>query len=160
MPVQRRKREEIIPTFLILLILIIDQFSKYLVCRELALGESIPLIHNILHITLVKNTGAAFGLFKNSTVIFIAVSIIAIFVILILILNTLRRERFLSKPIFNIGLILIASGALGNLVDRLRFSYVIDFIDVRVWPVFNIADMSITIGAFLLILTFIFRSVN
>jgi signal peptidase II len=60
----------------------------------------------------------------------------------------------LSKPFFNFGLILIVSGALGNLIDRLRFGYVIDFIDVRIWPVFNIADSAITIGTLLLFISF------
>ncbi len=139
----------------VLAILAIDQYSKYLISTRVAVGQSVPLIKNILHITFINNTGAAFGLFKNSTQMFIVISIIAIIFILSTIIAAIKKRGFLSNYLLHIGLILILSGSIGNLIDRLRFGYVIDFIDVRIWPVFNIADTSITIGAFLLTLSFI-----
>ena len=81
---------------------------------------------------------------------FIAVSVTAIIIIGAMLIKSIRNKGFLD-----IGLILIMSGALGNLIDRVRLGYVIDFIDVRVWPVFNIADSAITIGTILLITSFI-----
>ena len=156
MPVKRRKYQALISVVFILLILTLDQYLKKIVQLRLSVGETIPIIENILHITFVTNTGAAFGLFKNGTLLFIIISLAAILFTLILIVMSIRKREFLSKPIFNFGLILITSGALGNLIDRLKFGYVIDFIDVRIWPVFNIADSSITIGTFLLILSSIF----
>jgi len=135
------------------LILGIDQWSKALIQLNLLVGDSIPIIRNVLHITFVTNTGAAFGFFKDSTWVFIAISLVAILAISILIFRAIKRQEFLSNPLFNFGLILIISGAIGNLVDRLRFTYVIDFIDFRIWPVFNVADSSITIGTLLLILS-------
>lgn len=153
MPVKRRKRQALITLISILALLAIDQYSKTLVFHRLDVGESIPLIKNILHITFVTNTGAAFGLFKNSTLVFVLISILAIAVIATLILRSIKKGNLLSRPWLNYGLILILSGAIGNLIDRLRFSYVIDFIDVRIWPVFNISDSAITIGTLLLLLS-------
>jgi len=102
----------------------------------------------------VRNAGAAFGLFKNSAVFFILVSIAAIFIISAILARAIKQNNFSGKKLYNFGLTLIMSGAFGNLIDRIRFGYVIDFIDVRIWPVFNIADSSITIGTFLLIIYF------
>ena len=154
MPVKRRERQIAISAVFIFAILAIDQISKTLIVANLAIGQSMPIIKNILHVTFVKNTGAAFGLFKNSTPIFIAISIIAVVFIAGLILSSIKKANFFSNKAFDIGLILILSGALGNLIDRLKCGYVIDFIDVRIWPVFNIADTCITIGTILLLLSF------
>ncbi|MFC1620794.1 signal peptidase II [Candidatus Omnitrophota bacterium] len=158
MPVKRRERQTVISAFFILVILVIDQISKTLVVANLTIGQSIPIINNILHVTFVKNTGAAFGLFKNSTPVFIAISIIAVTFIAWLILGSIKKANFFSNKAFDIGLILILSGALGNLIDRLKGGYVIDFIDFRIWPVFNIADTSITLGTALLIISLHFKS--
>ena len=157
MPVQRRNTQALVAISSILAILAVDQCSKALVHFRLTIGQSIPIIHNILYLTFIKNTGAAFGLFKNGTLIFIVISIVAVVLISALILKSIKKNDFLTDPVFNFGLIFIASGALGNLIDRLRFGYVIDFIDIRIWPVFNIADTSITIGTFLLILSFVLQ---
>ncbi len=137
----------------IFLVLLIDQVSKAIISSKLSLGQSIPIIKNVLHIASVRNTGAAFGLFKSSTYFFIAVSIAAIIIIGAMLIKSIR-----NKWLLNIGLILIMSGALGNLIDRVRLGYVIDFIDFRVWPVFNIADSAITIGTILLIVSFLKRT--
>jgi signal peptidase II len=153
MPGKRRKRAALIPVLCILSLLAIDQSFKALVHIRLKVGESIPIITGILHITFVTNKGAAFGLFKEATSIFIAISIVAVIFIAILISRSIKRGEFSSNTVFNYGLVFIVSGALGNLVDRLRFGYVIDFIDVRIWPVFNIADSAITIGTLLLVLS-------
>ncbi|MBU1853911.1 MAG: signal peptidase II [Candidatus Omnitrophica bacterium] len=157
MPVTRRKNQALISIFSILLILAIDQYSKLLVRLKFTVGESLPLIRNIFHITYVSNKGAAFGLFKNFTLIFIMISIVVIVYILLVVLKSIKGGKFLSDPIINFGLILIIAGALGNLIDRLKFGYVTDFLDFRIWPVFNIADIAITIGTFFLILSFLSR---
>ena len=111
---------------------------------------------SVLHlVTFMKNTGAAFGLFKNSTWFFIAVSVIAVVIIRAILLKAIRNDKFFGNFILNLGLILIMSGALANLIDRVSLRYVVDFIDVRIWPVFNLADSSITIGTALLIISFV-----
>ena len=155
MSVKYRKRQIAFAVVSVLAIFFLDQYSKFLVSLKLVTGESIPVIKDILHITFVKNTGAAFGLFKNSTIIFILISVVAVVVIAGFILRSIQRGDFSLRLLFNAGLVLIVSGAMGNLVDRLRFGYVIDFIDVRIWPVFNIADTSITIGTIFLLSSFI-----
>ena len=152
---QKRKRRSSVLTILsIFLILLIDQLSKAAISSKLSPGESIPIIKDILHITFVKNTGAAFGLFKNSILFFIAVSIIAVAVIARMLLKAIKNDKFFNSLILNIGLIFIMSGAIGNLIDRVSMRYVIDFIDLRVWPVFNLADSFITIGTTLLVISF------
>jgi signal peptidase II len=155
MPVKGRKSQGLISGLFVLAILGIDQVSKFLVRLKLTQGQSIPIMKNILHITFIKNTGAAFGMFRNSTLVFIAISIMAVLVLLGFIINVIKKGQFLFNPMANSGLILIVSGAMGNLLDRLNFGYVIDFIDVRIWPVFNIADSCITIGTILLLIHFL-----
>jgi len=127
-------------------VFLLDRASKIFVLRNLKLNESVEIIKNIFYFTLVRNTGAAFGIFKNQTLFFIVVSILAVITIVIYI------KKFLNIPfMIKIGLALILGGALGNLVDRLCFGYVVDFLDFKIWPVFNIADSAITAGTFLLI---------
>ena len=132
------------PFLLALLVIAIDQLLKIAVTRFLFLGESTPLIKDIFHLTLVQNKGAAFGILKNETYLFAVLSIIAISAI-IYSLPRLAKHAVLSR----IALALILGGAVGNLLDRIRFGYVIDFLDFRIWPVFNIADSAITVGAIL-----------
>ena len=156
---------------IILFLLLADQLAKLLAARNLLLNQSVPLIKGIFHLTLIHNRGAAFGILKNHTPLFIFISILAVILISFAIQNNKSRKysfygmgkyKALSQPLqiaeshrrrrfsCNISLALMLSGALGNLVDRLRLGYVIDFLDFRIWPVFNLADSAITIGAILL----------
>ena len=143
-------KRKTITKYLVIGILIFDQLTKYIVSQNILLGQSIPIIKNIFHFTHVLNSGAAFGIFKNQVYFFIITAIAAI----ILILINLRHKR---TPRVEIALSLILSGALGNLIDRLRLGAVIDFLDFRIWPVFNIADTAITIGAILLAYSMLFK---
>ncbi len=127
-------------------ILFTDQLTKLLATQNLLLNQSAPLIKGIFHLTLIHNRGAAFGILKNQTPLFIFISILAV----ILIYLALRNNKYKKYSFYNISLALILAGALGNLIDRLRLGYVIDFLDFRIWPVFNVADSAITIGAILL----------
>jgi len=129
-----------------LCILCIDQLTKLLASQNLLLNQSQPLIKGIFHLTLIHNRGAAFGILKNQVQLFIFLSILAV----ILIYPALRNNKYKEYSFYNISLALILAGALGNLIDRLRLGYVIDFLDFRIWPVFNVADSAITIGAILL----------
>ncbi|MBN1913233.1 MAG: signal peptidase II [Candidatus Omnitrophica bacterium] len=127
-------------------ILLFDQLLKFLSLKYLTLNNSVPLIKGILHLTLVYNRGAAFGILKNQVPFFILTTVAAFFLICI----NLKKSGLKKLSLYNLSLILILAGATGNLVDRLLFGYVVDFIDLRIWPVFNIADSSITVGAVLL----------
>lgn len=128
--------------YLIPIVFGVDRFSKWLVMDRLYEGESIPLVF-FFHLTRVNNTGAAFGIFKGSGQLLVATSVLCIILLCGMIL---RRQSALSSA----ATALILGGALGNLYDRLRYGYVADFIDLRVWPVFNIADSAISVGIFLI----------
>jgi len=125
-------------------VILLDQLTKFLALRFLQLNTPVPLIKNFLNLTLVHNHGAAFGIFQNQLFLFVLVSIFAI----ALILYNLKNKK--NSIILKLALSLILGGAVGNLIDRLRFGFVVDFLDLRVWPVFNFADSVITIAALLL----------
>ncbi len=129
-----------------LLVVIIDQISKWLVISNMEFGNSIPLIKGIISLTYVQNQGAAFGLFAGNTWIFIVSAVLAVLVISV--------YNYRNPLPNNIQIILgiITGGAIGNLIDRFRYQYVIDFFDLGWWPVFNVADMAIVCGGILLII--------
>ena len=131
---------------LIVLILALDQASKFAVYFSMAQGETVPLLPPVLYLTCVYNTGAAFGLFANQTTLLIILTL-ALTAGLILGYRLLPLERILVRY----GAALIIGGALGNLLDRVRLGFVVDFLDLRFWPVFNLADAAIVVGAGLLI---------
>ena len=135
-----------------LLGMIIDQLTKIYIDRSMQLFDSIPVMENFFHITYVRNRGAAFSFLSNASwrlPFFIVVSIIAALVILIA-FRKLRDDQKLGQ----ISLAMIFSGAVGNLIDRVRLGEVIDFLDVHWyrhhWPAFNVADSLICVGVFLL----------
>ena len=127
-------------------VLVLDRLTKYVVMKTLSQGQSIKVVPGIFHISLVLNKGSAFGLFKGQRLLFVSLSTLVIFFICSYIWQKKRQYSFVA---FALGLIL--SGAIGNLIDRLAFGYVIDFLDFRIWPVFNIADSAITIGTMIII---------
>ncbi len=130
-------------------VIAVDRVTKIFFSDLLSLGESLPIIPGLLHMSLVHNTGIAFGMFKDRGIIFIIFPIIAIILLTFNIYYYRKNEEMLSRLyIFAISLIL--GGAIGNLIDRISYGYVIDFIDFRIWPVFNIADTAISIGAILI----------
>jgi len=114
----------------------------------MTLHQSIPLINNFLHLTYIQNTGAGFGILKGSNTILIFISLIIIGAILYY-FNKITKEKSINLPIA-----LILGGAIGNLIDRIFLGHVIDFMDLRIWPAFNVADSAITIGAIWLIIYF------
>ena len=129
-----------------LAVIIADRLTKIFFSGLLALGESLPVIPRVFHITLVHNTGIAFGFFKDQGVVFIIVPVIAV-ILLVFNIYYYRQNHAVIDRRYVVAFCLILGGALGNLFDLMVFGYVIDFIDFRVWPVFNIADSAITIGA-------------
>jgi signal peptidase II len=124
-----------------ILVLVLDRIAKILVVDLLAPGASIDVVPGIFSITLVHNTGAAFGMFKGMTGVFSVISLIVAISISVYILKNKMMPR-----VFALSLGLILGGAIGNMIDRVWLGYVIDFFDFHVWPVFNIADSCITIG--------------
>ncbi len=137
--------------YLIPLILIIaaDQFSKMLVESIVALDDSITVIDGVFNITYVRNRGAAFGLLTGKKWLLIVVSVI----IFALLIGYIVKNKPSSKWLMW-SLTLICAGGIGNLIDRVAFGYVRDFIEVTFtrFPVFNLADCGVTIGAVMLAL--------
>ncbi len=131
-----------------LVVVAADQLSKAWVRTNLAFGQSLFEV-GFFQITRVHNTGAAFGLFPAHSFALTIVALVSVAAILFYALFIHRRFPFLDNTLGRVVLGLVLGGATGNLIDRLRFGYVIDFIDFRVWPAFNIADSAIVVGAIL-----------
>jgi len=140
-------------------ILALDRVTKHLADAALAPGASMPVFENIFHLTLVHNRGAAFGLLPDAAVFFIVVALVCIAAIAGAFWRPHLFTRLFGLRVTDsrvgMGLALILGGALGNLIDRLRHGYVIDFLDLRVWPVFNFADTAITCGGLLIVLVLV-----
>jgi signal peptidase II len=131
-------------------ILVLDQWTKSLVVQKLPLYQRVEVIQGFFDLTHVRNTGGAFGIFGGEkgglgSILFVVVSLIAIGAIVFLFLRIKENERTLA---FSFSLIL--SGAVGNLIDRLRYGEVVDFLDFYLssyhWPAFNVADSAICVG--------------
>ena len=138
------------PHFLLtLLVLAFDQFIKVIVTVKLDPLQSVTVIKDVFTITYVRNYGAAFGILQSKTLFLITLSIAVILLVWI------NRNKLSGYPkVFQVGLGLALGGALGNLVDRIRLGYVVDFLDFHFWPVFNLADIAIVCGVGLMILGF------
>lgn len=138
--------------FYAILIVLSDQITKFIILKKMSPGESLPVVNSVFHLTLVFNKGGAFGIFSNAAAFFIFISVLVIGAITVFLLrkNPARATR--------VAMAFVASGAASNLIDRLRFGYVVDFLDFRVWPVFNIADSAITIGTIYLCIRYFLKS--
>lgn len=125
-----------------LFIFVLDQLTKLLIRLNFFPNQSVPIIPRIFHLTYVQNPGAAFGILAYRTNFFILVTLI----IVVVVVYYSYKLRHTSTFLLRLGLSLQLGGALGNLWDRIRFGYVIDFFDFRIWPVFNVADIGIVLG--------------
>jgi len=141
-------------TILTIVGLVLDQATKLYIDRGMRLFDSIPVVTNFFHITYVRNRGAAFSFLSDASwrlPFFIGISVVAAIAILVA-FHKLRDDQKLAQ----VSLAMIFSGAIGNLIDRLRLGEVIDFLDVHWyqhhWPAFNVADSLICVGVFLLAL--------
>lgn len=141
------------------IVLLIDQIVKLLIKTNMSLNEEISIIPNFFSIQYLKNTGAAFSILENQTILLAITSIICISVII----YYLKKEENLTTTMYlSFGLVL--GGILGNLIDRIVYQGVIDFLSFQIFnynfPVFNIADIGITIGVLLLIIIYISRNIK
>jgi len=154
---KKKKRDYIIYSAILILGIVLDQISKLLAVEFLTKIDTLPIIDGVLHLTYVENPGAAFGMLKDAPWVFNTFSVIAIFLI-VLYLYSGNADTTLSA----ISLSMIASGGIGNMIDRATLHYVVDFIDFRLinFAVFNIADSFVCVGAGLLILSLIIELKN
>lgn len=131
---------------LALLIFIIDQSLKQLVHSAMSFGQSIPILDGLIRLTYVRNTGAAFSLFLGFSPYLAIIGIAAVLAIVYFHFRIPKKDYYM-----HIALACVLGGSLGNVFDRITRSYVIDYIDLRVWPVFNFADIMINLGMLLII---------
>lgn len=127
-----------------LLVVVLDQLTKYLVRTYLPFGQSFPE-DGFVRLTHVTNTGMAFGLLQDNAATLLWVGVVALALVFVF-----YRSPTFAGPWTRLALGLELGGGVGNLIDRLRWGEVLDFVDLRVWPVFNVADASITVGLVLL----------
>ena len=141
--------------FLFLLLVFLDQLTKYLVINKLELYESTSLLP-FLNFTFVVNYGFAFGFLNNPSLNQLVVSLVILSIIIYFLYLLIKTQ----DSIFRFSLVLILSGALGNFIDRIFRGFVIDFIDIYIakyhWPAFNFADSCITIGFMVLMFNILF----
>ena len=140
--------------FLFLILLIIDQYSKFIVHGTLYVGDTIPIIDNFFNLTYVQNRGVAFGLFQGKIDIVSILALVAIGLILFYFCKNFKKISFLER----IAYTMIFAGAIGNMIDRLFRGFVIDMLDFRgIWSfIFNFADVWINIGVVLIIVEHVF----
>lgn len=146
-----------LPAIICFVILVgIDQGTKYLVTQNMELFSSIPVIREVFEIHYIQNPGAAWGILAHSQILFYIVTVIAFIVGVWFYIRCARFKEFLN---FRILMVLILAGAMGNFIDRIRFQYVIDFLYFKLidFPVFNIADCYVTIGFFCLAFLLLFK---
>ena len=133
------------------LVALIDQLSKNYMEALLVPGRSIPIVGDFLYLTYVQNTGAAFSLFQSHNDLLIIVGAIVSLIVFYVHFRVSEQQKYIQ---FCLGLIL--GGSIGNIIDRVIRGYVVDFIDLKFWPVFNLADAMINIGVVLLVLKILF----
>lgn len=153
------KKEKIKKLFFdfILLILLVaaDQLTKYIAVIKLKNGQAFSIINGVLEFNYLENRGAAFGMLQNQKMFFVFVAIIFLSVIVYVLCKVPSDKKYNSLHIL---LIMISGGAIGNLIDRLRLDYVVDFIYIVLinFPIFNVADMYVTFATAILVIQVLF----
>jgi signal peptidase II len=133
--------------------LILDQCSKLAVRTHLALGESMPVLDPVLQLTYIENRGAAFGILEGKSLFFVAVTLAVLAFLVVYVYKEASNSRLAAY-----GTALVVGGALGNLIDRIMKGSVTDMFDLRVWPIFNVADIAVCVGFGLLVIYLLFYS--
>src|SRR5699024_723405 len=140
----------------IVIIIALDQLTKYMIVKSLEIGDSVKVIKNLLYITSHRNEGAAWGILQGKMWLFYIVTI----VVLVILVMFFKSEGY-GKPLIQFGLSLLIAGSIGNFIDRLFISEVVDFIDTYIFgynfPIFNVADAALTIGVIVLIIVILFE---
>jgi len=130
------------------LVLILDQISKHIVASSMELGSSIPVIKGVFELTYIRNTGAAWGILEDKQLLLQIFT--ALLMAGIVIYAVVSRKKMTRWELLSLGLIL--GGGLGNFVSRVIYGYVVDFFNIQIIPVFNMADIGITVGCAILVI--------
>lgn len=140
---------------LLALLVALDQYTKYIAVQKLKNQPAFNIINGVLEFNYLENRGAAFGMLQNQKVFFVFVAVIFLCVIAYVLVKAPQEKKYFKLHIL---LVMIAGGAIGNLIDRLRLDYVVDFIYIVLinFPIFNVADMFVTFSTALLIIQVLF----
>lgn len=133
-------------------IIVLDQAVKKAVTAAMTLHESIPVINHVFHITYIQNTGAAFSLMEGFRLLLILLP--AVLILAAMVYMFVKRKT--SHPMLLLSLAFICGGGLGNVIDRAVLGYVVDYLDFRVFPIFNVADIFVCLGCGLLVIYLLF----
>lgn len=151
----QKKKCLILDVVLMIVLIIIDQITKYLAVIHLKDKPALNIINEVLELNYLENKGAAFGMLQNQKIFFVFVAIIILGVIAYILYKTPDAKKY---TIMHILLTLIAAGAIGNMIDRIRLDYVVDFIYFVLinFPIFNVADIYVTVATVILIFVLLF----
>ena len=156
MDMDGKKRKLLIFDLLLMAVLVAaDQFTKYLAVIKLKDQPSFDIIGGVLELSYLENRGAAFGMLQNQKIFFVFVAVLFLCAIVYVLLKAPSQNKYNSLHFL---LVMIAAGAVGNLIDRLRLDYVVDFIYIVLinFPIFNVADMYVTISTAILVVLMLF----
>lgn len=145
-------------TFLIALLVVIDQLCKYAAETYLKPIGTSPIIQNVFHLTYARNTGAAFSILQGKQAFLVTVSLIVVIALLLYFFKNLNK----GNTYLNLSISLIIGGALGNLIDRIKLGFVVDFLDFIIidYPIFNTADVFVVSGTIFLIYAMLFNDLK
>lgn len=151
----RKKTLLAIDVFLMVLLVVADQITKYLAVLKLKGKQPWIILDGIFELHYLENRGAAFGMLQNQKLLFIFIAIVILTVIIYVLIKTPYQKKYVK---LNLSLVFIASGAIGNLLDRVRYDYVVDFLYFSLinFPIFNVADIYVTLSAIYLVILLLF----
>lgn len=149
----------ILPIIAVALLTAIDQLTKFIVAGSFKLFESKPVIKNVFSITYIQNRGVAWGMFQGKRVIFIIMTVLVLLVCFYVYANIADNDKF---NFLKVLLVVLISGALGNMIDRIKLGYVIDFLHMEFidFPIFNVADIYVVVSMILIFILIIFKYSN
>ncbi len=151
----QKKISLLIDLLSIAVLIVIDQVTKHLAVLYLQDKDSIVIIPGVLELTFLKNRGAAFGILQDQKVFFVMIAVMILVVIAYVLFQLPMEKKYI---IMQVILVMIASGAAGNMIDRIKNNYVVDFISFVIinFPIFNVADIYVTVSTILFIVLFLF----
>ena len=151
----KKKKIILLDVLLFICLVVFDQFTKYLAILNLKDQSAVPIIKNVLELNYLENRGAAFGMLQDQKIFFILIAVFIIGIISYVLCIMPDDKKYNALHIL---LVMICSGACGNMIDRIRTDYVVDFIYFVLinFPIFNFADICVTVSTVLLIILFLF----
>ena len=150
------KKNSIFAIISVILLIGLDQLVKILITSHMALPATVPVIKNVFHITYIQNRGAAWGSLQGKRILLLAVTLLVLIFLVYFYIKMLKMDKYKDLRIL---FLFVFSGAVGNMIDRIRLGYVIDMFDFRLinFPVFNVADIYVTCSMIILLIFILFK---